>query len=350
MDCLAEDTEPTQDGQSNRENTSGQLFWKDAATATRSSRNENPQNIEDVAKVDSNLGIICVCDGMLEQGQRAAWIAAKHIVDMGYHCRNAPNLTRDTITNIAQWMWQVAERSIEEIAQTGDTTATAVLFYEENGVRYAAIVHTGDSRAYVVKRDGAIVQLTTDENNVLQFFRMQPEALTFINTVLDSAQGRHDVEARQEEYARDIAPILQRRYEELRPDPNGDTGPLDTLDEFRRLQNALDECGVDSFDKIKLTWFWGRRHETYGIHEDPQIIFYALEKDDVAVILTTDGVHDNLSNSEIQAIISSHISQEAFSQSLAQALIDAAYKESVAGALGMTRSKPDDITAVVVQL
>lgn len=61
------------------------------------------------------------------------------------------------------------------------------------------------------------------------------------------------------------------------------------------------------------------------------------------IVLTTDGVHDNLTDKEISKLVTRSVS----AKESARSLLDKAYKFSQQG---LFRSKPDDITVVVVNL
>lgn len=165
-----------------------------------------------------------------------------------------------------------------ETAQTfGGTTLSAVKFIQENGITYSFIAHVGDSRVYVL-RDQVLVQITDDDSYT-------PKSIT---KKISHASRRRNL--RPAEYA-----FFERRHQ--------------------------------------ITQWVGQDRDL-----NPHIYdMTALEGD--RFILTTDGVHDNLTDGEIRSI--------AIKTNEAYALVAAAKRRSLGRSF---RAKPDDITAIVIEV
>lgn len=171
----------------------------------------------------------------------------------------------------------------ENITELGDvaTTAVAIRQLEDVQGKYLAIGYVGDSRAYLLRR-GQLRHLTIDDSTIVG---------------ADSERLRKQIQLANVSRDEDIANSHDRR---LFRDRNYIAGALGG--EFQR------------------------------VHTD----YVPLQQGDT-VLLTTDGVHDNLVDYDIKRSLDIH--------GTAEALVALAKDRSRQGGL---RSKSDDITAVVM--
>jgi len=166
------------------------------------------------------------------------------------------------------------------------TTAVLVKITDVDGIEYASIAHTGDSRAYIW-REGVLTTLTTDHTP----FR---------------APG-HTQEAREQQDR--LARVVD---------------PSELSQESMKMfaqRNIIGAClGHDSTVKADI------KH-------------IAVQEGDV-LIMTSDGVHDNLTPADMESILNATAGTN-----YAGALTYASYQRAREQGF---RSKKDDITAVVV--
>jgi serine/threonine protein phosphatase PrpC len=90
--------------------------------------------------------------------------------------------------------------------------------------------------------------------------------------------------------------------------------------------------------------FWNRNMVSSGLNGGPIDTVQAPAEGVAAVILTSDGIHDNLCQAEVQRVASEAFAKEGIT-GVAEALVVAAKKRAGSG---VGRAKPDDITAVVL--
>ncbi len=257
---------------------------------------------EDAHFVDPHNLAFGVFDGLgsLEQANFASALAAQIIQE---ELAKAPaSLTYDSSTELLYDAFMKANRAIMniEIDQTDQnrksnhTATTAVagrIFLGENGNPYIAIAHSGDSRGYLL-RNGELFYLTAD--HTLPTIR--------------SEEARED---------------LRRKFDALE-----DGAELSEY-EYELFQ-----------DRYKIT-------SSLGTENNPTISFatYDIQPGDT-VILTTDGVHDNLSHREISEALVDQTDQGAVHA--ARHLVRLASER--AQDRGHIRSKRDDTTALVVRI
>lgn len=264
---------------------------------------EHPQRNEDRIAHSAPFGFAMVLDGVggLQNGDKASSTARDQIAR---RLREIPqNADPETAKRKMADALMEASTVVATKVLEGQTTATVVKFIEGGGVKRAIVGHVGDSRAYI-SREGRLIQITEDDNIL-------------------SATGL-------------------------------------TLPEKKALGQKLDavetQQGYAGLTPQERTYF-DRRNEISGALGEkqplkPHIYHVALQGDD-KVILTSDGVHDNLSQKEIEMIIASQRAGEEVDKvnppDLASMLTEQALRRSKQKGSHI-RAKPDDISAVVIDV
>ncbi len=190
-------------------------------------------------------------------------------------------------------------RGLDGIERMGTTAVIGHIWTGPNGEHRLIIGKVGDSRIYRF-RAGRLSQLTIDDNiirNKLIIGALKPTEADDINALFDQVTGIDDPRLMQNFVARDL---------------------------------------------------WGHRNEIYNNLGDseplgPEMSVVDIEPGD-SFLACSDGVHDNLTVTEINDIMEANPDLKA----AAEALKTAAYERSKDG--NVKRSKADDITAIVVSL
>ena len=165
--------------------------------------------------------------------------------------------------------------------RTGATTATiGIIYYDETKIPRVVIGHVGDSRLYI-NREGKIHKVTKDDS---------PKIPQQVQEIFDTADP----------------------YKPLHP----------KLKVFFNERNVIGQSLGKEFKK-------------------PYVNIYQIKPED-RIIATSDGIHDNLVNQEIQKIVCT-------SKNPAQDLVQLAIKRSHEKDISY-RAKKDDMTAVVLKV
>lgn len=260
-----------------------------AAALTKAAHYPNQDNFT----VDTNLKLFAVFDGMggYEGGAVAAKLAASVVWEeilshtFQKQMTDLGKILKASLISAAKAI--VDDGAIHKRADQG-TTATIVLISNSKAI----IANVGDSRCYGLTKKGKLKRLTTDHgvlDELVKIGKISPQ----VAEKIDQA----------------------KKLEELEP------SDLSIFNQRNIVTNALSQ------------------------YFDTDNIYFSdvLLRDFKMLILTSDGVHDNLTDEEIRTILLEQKSPKA----AAKNLIDTAYKVSKGNSL---RSKPDDITAVVISL
>lgn len=178
---------------------------------------------------------------------------------------------------------------LQDPAKGATTAVIAKVFKDEKAVPYAAVASAGDSRPYHF-REGVLTHLTVDHTVTTEY------------------------------YGYDAAMPLQERMANTVALPESDT----------ELMDAFRQKGI-------ITSFLGMR-------EYPPVVAisdFEVVKGD-KILLTSDGVHDNLTTDEIAAIIGATYPADI----VVRMLVDAAQVRSRDAS--HFRAKPDDMTAALL--
>lgn len=219
----------------------------------------HPDHNEDAFFIDEAALALGVLDGMggLEGSERAAHLAA-NVIAAKVHTLPR-ELPRGQADRAMRWVMNAAHEAVMwERLRTGQvigTTATvAQLFTPQNESPYLAVPNVGDSRGYLLR------------NNQLDFL------------TLDQGIGTVDLDKRGEDSALELQMSL--------------------ANVVRRADLTPQE--LDAFDNRRGIWsFLGSEREN-APHIDVRT--FPIQEGD-RILLTTDGIHDNLTHREIEEIL-----------------------------------------------
>ena len=170
------------------------------------------------------------------------------------------------------------------------TTTLALVRTSEKGTPYVLFANVGDSRGYILRR-GYLFQITVDDNDLRKAYGNGQDAMR--------AQDRLNRAGKFEELNEEERVFFHYR---------------------NKISQALGESQIE-----------------------PSFYTSVLEEGD-QIILMSDGVSDNLTTAEMEAALGSGQSP----QEMAEHLVESAHKRSMEGRKVSFRSKPDDITALVL--
>ena len=174
----------------------------------------------------------------------------------------------------------------------GSTGVFGTIIRGEDGVFHAIIANTGDSRAYIF-RDGILQRITQDQNKTWLNFGKDSPQTKLIQDKIDSVVSPDQ-----------LTPLEQEAYKE---------------------RNVV----------VNQMGYLFTKPDIYSIDIHPGDI----------LLFSTDGVHDNLTTRELQSIILQSTSESA--EDITKKIIDQSVIRSQEESF---RSKPDDMTALVVKI
>lgn len=253
----------------------------------------HPDRNEDNLVVDKINDVYGVFDGL--GGYAGGEIASQAAADfVKQQAGSVPDI--ESPADVALFLKQLLKDTNESVLDATDvaaTTAVVTKIHQFEGQTYVSIAHVGDSRAYIF-RDGELKMLTVDHTP----YRIP---------------GRtHEAMAQQE-----------------------------------RLGNVVDVVDINTLSHNSIVAFNRRNIIGACLGHDTEVKMdvkhFAVETGDV-IILTSDGVHDNLATSEMQGLL-----LDASSASYADHLTRAA-RERARQTRTHLRAKQDDITAVVIEI
>lgn len=253
----------------------------------------HPERNEDAFFIDEANGALGVFDGVggASGSERASQLASKAVAE---NLKKVHLMLPRSLSHIAIYeaLWAGHEAILDDPAIGIATTATvAKVFETERGTPYVVVASVGDSRAYLF-RDGQLAHLTLD-----QAYRMP---------------GHKDEDSRH----------LQ-----------------ETLANATDL-SKLDEAAQRAFRNRNIITSY------LGGESNPPVItvsdFEAHQGD--KLVITSDGIHDNLTDNEIEAIVRD--------QSTAGMTVRALVRASQSRSQDRQhlRAKPDDMTAAVLSV
>lgn len=292
-----------------QENTSEIVSRYQVAEKTEASI-KHPERNEDSLISSSEHGYIGVFDGVggLAAGAQASQIAAGKVATALQTLPNNP--TKYEVREAFKKGHLDTLAAVEEYENTHPeaygmaTTASVIQIAQGAGKRYAGIMHTGDSRAYRVNKNYELEQLTTDHSSVWS----------------DWAKGDSSGEE-----AREINNFLDEMDESYHKRARGaDKSLTKKAEDYFRRRNVVQRIFTDK--------------------RDPDIEFIQIQEGDRYIFATSDGVHDNLTRSEIEEIVKGAESSE----QLVERLVKKAKEVSTSDSQSRMRAKPDDISAVAL--
>lgn len=182
----------------------------------------------------------------------------------------------------------------------GSTGVFGIIRQDESGLRQAIIANIGDSRAYLYRpnSENSLTKLTTDHNNVEYYLgKYGPGEVKKTQDVLDNATAPEDLDQ-------------------------------DMFSLYKERNKITNYFGID---EPRLPF----KSEIYTVNLQPNDI----------LLLTTDGIHDNLATTEIAKILSDNQSES--SAEISRKIIDESGKRSREGNF---RSKKDDMTNLAIKI
>lgn len=251
---------------------------------------EHPERNEDAIFLDQKGGIAMILDGVggLPGGRRASQMAKDFLAEKLKAI--IENNLRIVSRRVNRALIEANQKLLEELPGSG-TTATVAKFFEGNGEIRVIIGHVGNSRCYIL-RGGKLKQLTEDDGS--------------LKTLSLSKQERRQISERLDQIATD-----------------------------QDLKQASPEAQFLFNQRNVITQMLGDK-QSLNPHTY-QLILQAWDR----VILTSDGVHDNLTKDEIEKVLKR--------EDHAAALVQRARTRSRLAQVHI-RAKPDDISAIVVEM
>lgn len=274
---------PPTGGVSNKE-----LLLFDAQESSFASE-RHPDTNEDKFIIDRKNNMYAVFDGVggHDHGEIASEAAKNYI-----SARAGDISTTEDLGAVDAHLRQLlagANDRILKLSSEAATTAVLAKVHEINGELYASIAHVGDSRAYLLRDNHLLEALTTDHTQ----FRYD--------------RGTGEAALQQERLAdTDSLDILSK----------------DDIDAFKG-RNVIGAC-------------LGRNSQVPA-----DVNHFKIKRTDL-IILTSDGIHDNLTTQEMQ-----HVLTNAKRANYAELLANAARERSKQPHV---RAKMDDMTAVVISV
>lgn len=278
------------------------------SAATRAS-DRHPEDNQDALLCEPSLGLFGVFDGL--GGHSGGGWASSYAANRASELIKVARATNDVLTDSdIRTVITAINTELYDAGQGRSKLTTAVVLLEKSlqpsEGREVIIAKSGDSRAYLL-RDGQLYPLTIDHD----------DGGTYKHPLVQDSQ------VNQQDLSTQVALAEADTTDELI-----DTEPELCLPRLFSARNIVSSC-LGGQKEVKTS-----------------ITTLSVQKGDV-VVLTTDGIHDNLKDSQIKEILMQQGTEGA--ESKAQALVESAHEISRLDYGDDTeRAKPDDMTAVAI--
>lgn len=266
----------------------------DISISTKASEAHPDSNEDNSFAKEKRLGVVTfgVFDGMGgEVNGRDSSSFCSAAVESGLSGIDSRMSTNDVKQKLRRTSKDVNTEFInkkEKLKLGGSTGVFGVILPDKNGDHTAVIANIGDSRAYIF-RDGQLIKLTTDDSKL------------------------------RIDYPREY-PRMQERLDEA----------------TNRYQLTNEELAAFK-SRNTISGFFGNHRA------EPETITFTLRRGDV-VLVTTDGIHDNLTSTEIKNILNLQKNNDA--STISTSIVSSSVSRSQEGSF---RSKVDDMTALVIK-
>lgn len=199
----------------------------------------------------------------------------------------------------------------------GTTGTLGKIWQNKEGKSFLTLGNSGDSRAYVF-RGGRLIRLTHDQS--------------YVQMLIDAHVLTNDQDVTKTVTADQVSAVLQKRPE------------LANIFELLTLSHEKKQTIEELRRMISQYLGLASTLKQNGRDFTPEVTTTALESGDI-LILTTDGVHDNLLDGEMEIIAKRFADNP---QGLADMLVSKASDAS--NDLENPRAKPDDMSATVQRI
>ena len=285
------------DGQENVEKMKIKCFFESVASE------KHPNENEDMILTDIKHNVFGILDGM--GGHSAGAVASKTACNYILNHLNELSDNKDIdvikqelhkiIFDANKFVYDTA-RTKKEYAGMGTTAVILKIYTNSEGKHYALIANIGDSRAYSISDVGKLKQITVDDDILVHHFT-DVEERKRIAEKLSNIKSAKDFEKNHQ-----IESLFWQR---------------------NKISNAL-----GSFREIKFN-----------------IDVVSIEKGD-RLLITSDGIHDNLTTDEIQEIVT----QSKTSEEVVKNLKEKSIERSKRPTIEEIRAKVDDMSVMVVDI
>ncbi|HEY7415622.1 MAG TPA: protein phosphatase 2C domain-containing protein [Ktedonobacteraceae bacterium] len=274
---------------------------------------EHPERNEDYLVVDRQHGLAVVCDGVgtTTGADQAARVAARTTRRRWQHmfAQFAMSSSPISLLDLEEAARQLLEEANQAVLALGkhlaiespqpdekhifaQTTVALALFYQHLENCLMAYAHIGDSRVYLLRMDAALQRLTVDDGYFLWMI---------------NKEEMNEEEAQRIEQA--------------------------------HLADQLSKQEFEHFEKRNgIAQSLGKEHITIHVNS---VALYPGDR----VLLCTDGIHDNLTDAEIEAIL-----RQGRRTAPAKLFVQGALARSLQDESVCIRAKQDDMSAIVVTL
>lgn len=258
----------------------------------------HPERNEDAVLVDNEENAFGIFDGM--GGHAAGEVASTTARDFIFnHIEGliSPDMTVEDVQRLLvdlarQASEAIRTKTISDPKYSGmGTTVSLVKIHKNKEGKFAIVLNIGDSRVYKFTEKDGLEQISIDDD------------------------------------------ILSKNYHGI------------SDEEKKVIAEHLDEAkSPEDLNEYEKMLFENRNVVAQAM---PRVAHYSSLKTEIKtgdrIVITSDGIHDNLTHTEIQGILTGSGSDEDLAKKLVQMAIERSQDETM-------RSKKDDMTAVVVSL